>query len=254
MRNIGVKARKALARKVEEICRDKNFPAKALAEDAGCHVRTIRNFFNGKQIKEATIRKICAVVGVDLDAAIGKQTAITLSSNAQHGSYSEELVRDYVGYFYAFRRSFTVPGDFVRSLFNFEWERNYNCLRFKESQSYESSTLKRRVNYDQTGDVFISNTVGLVHLLTVQLGALRLITLTRLHHDENFMRGVVLTQKEWPDHFQPAVSPIYFRKVLDNSNPEELTQHIGHVRPSDAGYTEIKESLDHIASAVAHFA
>ncbi len=68
------------------------------------------------------------------------------------------------------------------------------------------------------------------------------------------MRGVVLTQKEWPDHFQPAVSPIYFRKVLDDSNPEELAQYVGHIGPNDANYAEIKESLDHIAGAVAYFA
>ncbi len=254
MKSIGIKARKALVKKVDEICREKNLPAKALAEDVGCHVRTIQNFLNGKPIKEVTIRKICAEVGVDFDAGTRKEIATTLSSNAQHGSYSEALVQDYVGYFYAIRRSFSVPGDFVRSLFKFEWEKNHNCLRFKEFQSYDSSVLKRRVSYDQTGEVFISNTIGLVHLLTVQLGALRLITLTRLHHDQNFMRGVVLTQKEWPDHFQPSVSPIYFRKVLDDSNPEELAQLVGHIGANDANYAEMKESLDHIAGAVAYFA
>ena len=254
MRNIPTKSRKALASKVEDICRKKNLPTKALAEDASCNVRTVRNFFNGKSVKEATIRKICTAVGVDFDSAVRIEKGTTHSSDLKHGAYSETLVHDYVGFFYAYRRSFSVSGNFVRSLFKFAWDKTNNCLRFEESQTYHSPRLRRRVSYDQTGEVFISNTIGLIHLLTMERGALRLITLTRLHHDENFMRGVVLTQAEWPDHFQPSISPIYFRKITDPTTAEELIRHVGPIEAGDQDYTDIKGNLEQVETDVVRFA
>lgn len=255
MKNVAAKSRKALALKVQQICRRKNLAPKALAEDAKCNVRTIRNFFNGEAVKESTMRLICGAVGIDFDQVINTETGTTRSSDPEHGSYSEALIQDYIGYFYAYRRSFTASGKFLRSLFKFEWDGNRSCLRFDEFQTYDSSRLKRKVNYDQTGEVFISNTVGLVHLLTTRLGALRLITLTRLHHDENTMRGLVLTQAEWPDHFQPAVSPIYFQKIQAAVAREQLLKRVGPIEAVQGDeYQQIKTMLEQIETDVAFFA
>jgi hypothetical protein len=251
---MGARARKALAKKIEEICAAKNLPAKALAEDAKCNVRTIRNFFNGKSVREETTRRIAAVVGVNLISERLEAQTGSNSADVEHGLYSEDLVRSYIGYFYAYRRSFSIADNLVRALFKLEWDAKRACLTFQEFQTYHSSHLARRVHYDQRGDVFISNTIGLVHLLTVQEGAVRLITLTRLHHDENYMRGVVLTQSEWPDHFQPSVSPIFFRKILVAQDIERLVEQVGPIDPRDPTYPEINRILIHTEDAVAKFA
>lgn len=198
MKPVSRRLREALIRKVAQ----KRIPVKVLAQDAPCNERTIRNFLNGASVKDDTIRKICGAAGIDFDQEVDQRGGTAKSSNLDHGSYSQELVQDYIGAFYAYRRSFSSPGNLLRSLYQFDWDKNHRCLRFREFQSYQSARLQRRVKYDQEGDVFISNTIGLVHLLTVERGALRLVTLTRLHHDENIMRGLVLTQAEWPDHYQ----------------------------------------------------
>jgi hypothetical protein len=256
VKRISARARKALVKKVEQACRSKHLAPKALAQDANCNVRTIRNFLNGKSLREDTLQRIARAAGVDFEVALAVERGvqITKSTSAEYGMYSKDLVQSYIGYFFAYRRSFSIPENIIRSLFKFEWDDKRPCLSFKEFQTYHSPFLARRVSYDQKGDVYISNTIGLVHLLTVQLGAVRLITLTQLHHDENFMRGVVLTQAEWPDHFQPSISPIYFRKVLHEQDLDRLVEKVGPIEPGDSDYTDVSRILVQTEVSVAKFA
>ena len=253
MRRLNARVRRALAIRVEEFCRQKMISTKALAHEAKYDVRTIRNFLNGKVVKEETVHKICAAAGVDFDSEVENQGKAGKSAGPAHGLYSEEFVQNYIGFFYAYRRSFSVPKNIVRSLFKFEWNKSRQCLTFKEFQTYHSSHLDRRVSYDQEGDVFLSNTVGLVHLVTIQLGAVRLITLTRLHHDENYMRGAVLTQAEWPDHFQPSVSPLFLRKVVEKKDLALLLERVGPIEPADADYKEVSRVLEQTEDGVIKF-
>lgn len=227
---------------------------KQLAHKADCNARTIRNFLNGRSVRDETAHAICKAAGIDPAVGFVSRNAPGKSADDLHGSYSKEMVQNYLGFFYAYRRTFSDPTIFLRSLYAFNWDPVRKCMRFKESQNYQSARLRRRVNYDQEGDVFISSSITLVHLLTQTSGALRLITLTRLHPEERIMRGVVLTQAEWPDHFQPAVSPIYFRKIDGDHEEVELARKVGPVERGDADYDDIGRGLEYTLADVVKFA
>lgn len=247
---MAARTRRALAKKVGET----GIPVKVLAQDTPCSEKTVRNFLNGAVVRDETVKQICGAARVEIEIASVTQAPVTDSSDQLHGPYSKEQVIDYIGHFFAYRRSFFDKNTFIKSLYTFQWDEALRRLRFRESQNYQSKRLQRRVSYDQDGDVFISNSIGSVHLLTASAGALRLITLTRLHPDESVMRGAVLTQAEWPDHYQPAVSPIYFRKVAPiGADMNELARRLGPVEPGDPDHDHIRQSLNYAQNDVVNF-
>ena len=141
----------------------------------------------------------------------------------------------------------------VRSIFEFQWADQLNCLTFHEHHTYYSKRLGKQVNYDQSGQIFISNSIGLVHLVTQTAGAIRLITLTRLHHDDHIMSGAVLTQMEKAGNFfQPSCSPIYLRKIESN-DLAELKRNVGPVEPRDPDYSGANDHLLRIQREVVNF-
>lgn len=247
---MAARTRRALAKRVAET----GIPVKVLAHDAPCSEKTVRNFLNGDAVRDETVKQICAAARVKIEIASVRKAPVIESSDQLHGPYSKEQVLDYIGHFFAYRRSFFDENTFIKSFYTFQWDEALRRLRFQESQNYQSKRLQRRVSYDQDGDVFISNSIGSVHLLTVSAGALRLITLTRLHPEQSVMRGAVLTQAEWPDHYQPAVSPIYFRKVAPiEADVSELTRRLGPVEPGDPDHEHIRQSLDYAQNDVVNF-
>ena len=220
-----------------------------LAKHAGYNERTIRNFINGKSTRPSTTNDICKAVGIDIqkERASKKSKQIQVADD-DHGAYTRDLFREYIGCFFAYRRSFQTEGNLIRSLYEFFWSDEHSCLRFKERHRYYSPRLKRMVNYDQEGDVYVSNSIGLVHLLTKFEGALRLITLTKLHREEMTMSGVVVTQSERPSHYQPAASPIYLRKMP--GTPDELAARIGIFEIGDADFKTVNSILDEVEKSV----
>jgi hypothetical protein len=251
-KKIGKKIRSDFISLVENGCREKNLSPKALAQDAACNERTVRNFLNGKSVKDETLRRIVSAVGIDFDSVLARKEPS--STSARHGLYSVDLVQGYVGCFYAYRFSFSVADRIIRSLFELRWDSERSCLIFREYHTYNSDHLGRLVSYDQSGEVFMSNSIGLVHLLTVDAGAVRLITLTRLHPQDEFMCGAVLTQSEWPGRYQPSTSPIYFQKILNGDHPQELIHAVGPARPSDPDYSGARRGLLQAQANVVRFA
>lgn len=220
-----------------------------LGNKAGYSERTIRNFISGRPTRAKTTRDICEAVGIDF--LEGKK--LISATDEAHGQYTRDQVKDYAGLFFAYRRSFDVHSFLIRSIFEFLWAENLNCLTFQEHHTYYSKRLGKQVIYDQNGEVFISNSIGLVHLITRTSGAIRLITLTRLHHDDHVMSGAVLTQMEKPgSFFQPSSSPIYLRKA-ETTDLNELKRTIGPVEPGGADYTAVNERLLRIQKDVVNF-
>jgi transcriptional regulator with XRE-family HTH domain len=238
----------SLGRRIDVERKKLGYSLQQLATRAGYNERTIRNFIKGKATRFSTKNDICSAVGIDIQ----KETASKRiqAADAEHGSYNRDHFREYIGCFFAYRRSFQVEGNLIRSLYEFFWSNEPCCLRFREAHRYYSPRLKRLVNYDQEGDVFVSNSIGLVHLLTKYEGALRLITLTKLHHDEMTMSGIVVTQTERPNHFEPAASAIYLRKVKSGS-PDELIKQVGPMEPGDPDFKAVESILEHVEKAVA---
>lgn len=238
-----------LARRVDEARQQNALSYSELADKAGYNERTIRNFISGQPTRAKTRRDICQAVGVDF--LEGKK--LISAADEAHGQYTRDQVKDYAGLFFAYRRSFDVQNFLIRSIFEFLWADDLNCLTFQEHHTYYSKRLGKQVIYDQSGEVFISNSIGLVHLITRTSGAIRLITLTRLHHDDHVMSGAVLTQMEKPgSFFQPSSSPIYLRKA-ESADLSELKRTIGPVELGDADYTAVNDRLLRIQRDVVNF-
>src|SRR5262249_19835281 len=127
-------------------------------------------------------------------------------------------------------------------------------LAFREMQRYGSPDLKCMIDFSQDGEVFISNTTGLIHLLTKAEGSLRLVTLTKLRASDRVIRGVVLTQAQGDFYYQPSVSPIYFQAAKPHVPLEELAQRIGPIQPGDPDYGYANATLNEIERKVGIFA
>ena len=238
-----------LVRRVDDARQRSALSYAELGTKSGYSERTVRNFLAGKQTRPKTRRDICEAVGID---ASGKNRVISAADEA-HGQYTRDQVKDYFGLFFAYRRSFDVRENLIRSIFEFRWADELSCLTFHEHHTYYSKRLGKQVIYDQSGQVFISNSIGLVHLVTQRTGAIRLITLTRLHHDDHMMSGAVLTQMEKAGNFfQPSSSPIYLRKT-DSNDLTELKRLVGPVEPGDPDYIAADDHLSRIQRDVVHF-
>jgi ribosome-binding protein aMBF1 (putative translation factor) len=112
-----MKARKAqkqdrdLTRRVHETRRQRALSYDDLGKKAGYSERTVRNFISGKATRPKTRRDICEALGLE----VGKK--FIAAADEAHGQYTRDQVRDYVGLFFAFRRSFDVQQNLVRSIF-----------------------------------------------------------------------------------------------------------------------------------------
>lgn len=246
--------RSKLTRRVESERDRLGYSLEQMAKRAGYNERTIRNFLNGKSTRRRTKIDICTAVGIDIQQEqTSKRAKQVQAADDEHGAYNRDQFREYVGCFFAYRRSFETDGNIIRSLYEFFWSDKDGCLRFKETLQYHSLRLNRIVKYDQEGDVFVSNSIGLVHLLTKVGGALRLVTLTKLHHDEMTMSGIILTQAERPNHFEPAASAIYLRKEKGGM-PDDLAKQVGPIECSDAVFQTANSILDQVEKTIACFA
>lgn len=98
--------------------------------------------------------------------------------------------------------------------------------------------------------MFVSNSLGLVYFLTKYEGALRLLVLTKLHHDEMTMSGAVVTATERPNHFEPAASPIFLKKTGSDTS-HDLANLIGLIKPTDDDYQDMKKILGQVETNMA---
>jgi transcriptional regulator with XRE-family HTH domain len=243
-------ARAEFGRRIDGARKKIGFTLVQLAQRAGYDERTVRNVIKGRPTRLTTLRDICKVIGIGLDA----QEARVEIADKEHGGYTLNHFASYVGLFYAYRRSFSFPKNIIRSLYEFAWNDERGCLVFREAQHYDSPNLKQTIDFSQDGEVFISNMTGLIHLLTKAEGALRLVTLTKLRVADRAIRGVVLTQAQGEFYYQPSVSPIFFQAVDTKASLDALAQRAGPIQPGDPDYQRINAALTDIERRVGIFA
>ncbi|MGH6925132.1 MAG: hypothetical protein ACRED5_15470, partial [Propylenella sp.] len=135
------------------------------------------------------------------------------------GGYTINQVRGYIGYFKVFRRSFTLPDRMGASVYEVYWPEGGGCLQFREVRGKE--------DFHHDGNVYISSTTGIVHLLTIYRGELRLFTLMTRPYPALVMRGVLLTQADAVPSYLPAASPVLFRKADKRDTLEILLARSG---------------------------
>ena len=141
--------RSKLTRRVESERDRLGYSLEQMAKRAGYNERTIRNFLNGKSTRRRTKIDICTAVGIDIQQEqTSKRAKQVQAADDEHGAYNRDQFREYVGCFFAYRRSFETDGNIIRSLYEFFWSDKDGCLRFKETLQYHSLRLNRIVKYD----------------------------------------------------------------------------------------------------------
>lgn len=236
---------KQLGEYIDAERRKKRITQERLADASGCNVRTLRRVIRGQPVRFETINSICKVLKIDHESAIRRADV----AGDEHGGYTLKHYEAYLGDFFAYRRSFTLPNALIRSKYQIAWDSERNCLAFKENQKLHQAQVEEASDYSQSGEIFISNTIGLLHLLTRFDGALRLVTLKRLDPESVTLGGIVLTQAQAP-YFRPSVSPVLLRKITDRAISDEPKIIDG----ADPEYLEVNTLLVEIERNVASFA
>lgn len=233
---------------IERALARKGWTRVRLAKATGYDERTIRNVLSGRAVRTQTILDICQALQLGADA-LAEAAASPETAAEVYGGYSRRLYEGYVGAFVAYRRSFLARDSFLRTLFEFAWEARPAGLVFHEHQRY--SFRDRPIDHSQQGRVHISPVTDLVHLVTAEQGAVRLITLTKMKLREEMLRGVVLTQSERTMFFRPSVSALFLRKL--RGAEAVLETRIGPIGPEDPEHAEVAREIERIERDVVLF-
>jgi hypothetical protein len=129
----------------------------------------------------------------------------------------------------------------MRTVVELEWAEDEGLI-FHEHTRFQAAG--KQVDNSQSGHVYISQTTGLMHLVTSVEGAVRLVTLTKMIGGEEVMRGAVLTQIDRDAHYLPSFSPIVLTK-LRNYEPEKHRAMAGPVDERAEEYSVISAELEH---------
>jgi transcriptional regulator with XRE-family HTH domain len=236
--------RKELGRRIDSIRHAEGLSYAGLADRAGYDEKTVRSIVKGEPKRARTLLDVCKAVGIDLHA----HSEIVEVADELHGGYTKRSLSRYVGRYLAYRWSYQDDLWIICSSYNFDWSETHHCMRFLEDQRYEDSRGKL-VDFSQEGDIYTDNESGLLHLLTVAEGVLRLITVTRLQLPELTLKGCALTQSR-AGIYRPAVSPVFFKKVQDNLPLQEVGTSTGEIAPGDPGHAELAAELREIEHEV----
>lgn len=229
--------RLALAERLNAQRKLKNFTHATLAHRAGYDERTIRNLLKGRRTHEATLRSVCEALDIN-HAEVAQTAAVT--ADEQHGGYNVSHLKGYVGHYLSCRRNFISRKKLVCCGIDISWSNEKRCLAFTESRVIRASGT-REIKYSHSGEIFIGFHIGLLHLLTVHEGAVRLTTLTHIREDKSLV-GIVLTQySRGASTFCPASSPIILKKF---DNCEEVQERMGEMTANRPEYGMLISDLD----------
>lgn len=228
--------------------------AKELAGEANVTESVIYRLHSG-EFSNRTLQLVETVLGVNFrDMAMEASLKINGSAGSpavsarwegahpvRYGGYSREQVAPYLGSYIGIRRSVTYPSHFLGSLFDIYWDDEIGAARFYEDNKFTDTDGRER-DYSQPGTLHVSAQIGVIHLLTSEQGALRLITLTRMQIDR-VMYGAILTQVSEAGFYRPAKSTIFMRK-FDRDGDSEVNELRGPIRPGHKQYDLVVHDLD----------
>jgi len=224
---------------------DKRWTCVKLAREAGYGVRVIHNILHSKPVRILTYLEICEALGLkpilepEIEPILRPENEV---ADEAHGGYSRSSSQDYEGAYFGYRRSLTHPDEFIRSVFTIRWNQEKRLLEFNEYHEF-LDRAGRPVNFSQDGEIYVSAKIGLVHMVTVTQGAVRLVTLSKM--DDETMRGCVLTQRKRPGFYQPSVSAIYLHR-LGGCDPGAHKDKIGPIRLGDRDYEGVEKEIGRV--------
>lgn len=243
-----IEFRRNRAEKMSKALMNKAWTRTKLAHETGYDVRTIRTVLGGiEPVRDQTIIDVCEALGIEpqLSEAGGEEIEV---AESWYGSYAREPYKHYEGAYFAHRRSFSFPNQFVRSVFEIKWHDEDWIFVFDEHQSYLAEN-KRKIDHSQKGEMYVSQFTDLIHLVTVNAGAVRTLTLTKMRGSGSIMRGAVLTQSDRGLFFQPSVSAIYLEKISDFDQSVHLAQ-VGPIKSDHDDFNLIKDEIERVEREV----
>jgi hypothetical protein len=157
------------------------------------------------------------------------------------GGYLRSNVLELEGRYVCFRPAFTLTGVISAYLMVLRWDDAESCLTFEEEGRADAGHTQRGRVYIPDGRPFIS-------FVTVERGAIRLITVSRPEKQEPG-RGLIMTLSNPSGmQFTPASAPVVLRRVENN-----VTQ-LGFIPPGAPDYDAYRRELETVIPAFGFFA
>jgi hypothetical protein len=157
------------------------------------------------------------------------------------GGYVRANVAHLEGRYVCFRPAFTAPGVISAYLVDLRWDEAASCLTFEEKDRADAG-------HTQRGQVYIPDGRPFISLVTVEGGAIRLVTVSRPEPGDP-ARGLIMTlSNPGGMNFTPASAPIVLRRVADKI-PE-----LGFIRTGAPDYEFYRQELETVAPAFGFFA
>ena len=171
---------------------------------------------DGLSLKEQTLVSLIKVTKVDA-GELGIDVEIP-GSEPQYGGYDPEQLKEMVGTYFTFRRSFLTARNIVRGFLEIRIDEKKRCLAFEEFNKYVSDAgFDDETNY--RGEIYINDTRTLFSLIAFQDGQMR-ATMTQgviraqgeganpAARGRLRLRGTLLTHGRARGGWQPTVSAV----------------------------------------------
>lgn len=197
------------AKRLERALREKGWTRTQLASKTGYDEKTIRNLLAGHEVRDRTVFDVCQALGIE--PMVEDEGDIVEVSDERFGGYSRSTHSNYEGHYFLYRPSFTRKGAIFKSVVSIGWHKEKSRLKF--SEFYETDSAAPHGALAHNGSVYISPYTGLLHLVTVFQGSVRMLTVTKLRQADGVMRGSVTSQSEDVSFFQPTMAPIVLKKL-----------------------------------------
>lgn len=242
--------RSALSERIRRKLAVRGWTQAQLAKASGYDERTIRNVLNGQSARYQTVVEICKALELEPE---DKRITTEQVAAEQFGAYARSSFALYVGDYFGYRRVFSKSRRILRTFYSIAWSAERHCLVFSEFQDAVSvQSAETEPDPSHGGNVYVSAHTGLIHLVTVFQGAVRLVTLTKMKNQT--LRGVVLTQSERSYFFQPSVSALLLKKSDGGRDQRLLESKIGTLSANDGDFESINAELREIEAEVIFFA
>jgi hypothetical protein len=156
-----------------------------------------------------------------------------------YGGYSRANVVQLEGRYVCFRPGFVTPGMISAYIMDLRWDEAASCLTFEEKDRDDD-------DHTQRGRVYIPDGRPFISFVTVAMGAIRLVMVSRPDND-GVARGLIMTLSNPAGmNFTPACAPIVLKRVTDNIIPQ-----LGFIGAKDRDYELYRQELDSVVPTFA---
>jgi hypothetical protein len=158
-----------------------------------------------------------------------------------YGGYSRANVAHLEGRYVCCRPGFVTPDIISAYIMDLRWDEDASCLTFEEKDREDD-------DHTQRGRVYIPDGRPFMSFVTVALGAIRLVTVSRPDKGGS-ARGLIMTLSNPAGmNFTPACAPIVLKRVADN------IPRLGFIRDDDPDYEFFRQELVSVVPDFALFA